>query len=44
MQRRKVCERDNVSTAILNLCLERYNAEGLAGLNDKLRTGAPCKL
>ena len=44
MQRRKVCERYNVSTATLNLCLKRYNAEGWAGLNDKPRTGAPCKL
>ena len=44
MHRCKVCERYGISTATLNLWLKRYNAEGLAGLNDRPRTGAPCKL
>jgi transposase len=43
MLRRSVCEHYGASSATLSLWVQRYNAAGLAGLEDKPRPGAPCK-
>jgi transposase len=44
MLRKSVCARYGVTPGTLCLWVGRYNREGLAGLSDKPRSGAPCKL
>jgi transposase len=44
MSRGNVCAQYGASTATVSLCVRRYNAGGLSGLEDKPRTGARCKL
>lgn len=44
MPRTKICERYDASTATLSLWVKRYNANGLDGLEDRPRAGAPRKL
>lgn len=44
VSRTKICEQYSASTETLSLWIQRYNAEGLAGLEDRPHRGPRCKL